>query len=89
MDPENQVSSDEVKNLRTSKEIESHLRWLDTFTSAALGILAVASGITPENVAEYKKNVDLFMVATGINIEGDFYNIDANKLKKLMYAIKH
>ena len=45
MDPENQVSSDEVKNLRTSKEIESHLRWLDTFTSAALGILAVASGI--------------------------------------------
>ena len=40
-----QNSSDEVKNLRTSKEIESHLRWLDTFTSAALGILAVASGI--------------------------------------------
>ncbi|CAI8381541.1 MAG: Uncharacterised protein [Oceanospirillaceae bacterium UBA2001] len=29
------------------------------------------------------------MVATGINIEGDFYNIDANKLKKLMFAIKH
>jgi len=51
--------------------------------------LAIASGITPENAAEYKKNVDLFMVATGINIEGDFYNIDANKLKKLMYAIKH
>ena len=51
--------------------------------------LAIASGITPENAGEYKKNVDLFMVATGINIEGDFYNIDANKLKKLMYTIKH
>ena len=45
MSSENQISSAEVKNLRTSKEIEDHLRFLETFTSAALGILAVASGI--------------------------------------------
>lgn len=42
---ENQNSSIEERNLRTSKEVEAHLRWLETFTSAALGILAVASGI--------------------------------------------
>jgi len=31
--------------LRTSKELEGHLAWLDTFTSAALGVLSIASGI--------------------------------------------
>lgn len=46
--------------------------------------LGVASGITPENAAEYMPEVDLFMVATGINHEGDFYNIDPSRLRKLM-----
>ena len=46
--------------------------------------LGVASGITPDNVAEYMQDVDLFMVATGINLEGDFYNIDPTKLQTLM-----
>ena len=50
--------------------------------------LAVASGINPENVNEYIKNVDLFMVATGINFNNDFYNIDPNKLNKLMNIIE-
>ena len=49
--------------------------------------LAVASGITPDNAGEYIDDVDLFMVATGINLDGDFYNIDPNKLKKLMNVI--
>ncbi|MDA8585043.1 hypothetical protein N9L47_02120 [Rhodobacteraceae bacterium] len=31
--------------LRHARDVESHLTWLDSFTSAALGILAVASGI--------------------------------------------
>jgi hypothetical protein len=31
--------------LRAAKELEGHLSWLDTFTSAALGVLATASGI--------------------------------------------
>ncbi|MDA9865240.1 hypothetical protein N9C96_01045 [bacterium] len=31
--------------LRHARDVETHLSWLDSFTSAALGILAVASGI--------------------------------------------
>ena len=49
--------------------------------------LAVASGITPENAKEYVQDVDLFMVATGINFDDDFYNIDSNKLIKLIKTI--
>ncbi|MCK0138115.1 BtpA/SgcQ family protein [Aliiroseovarius sp. F47248L] len=46
--------------------------------------LGLASGITPQNAAQYTDAVDLFMVATGINYEGDFYNIDPDRLKHLM-----
>lgn len=46
--------------------------------------LGLASGITPQNAAQYADAVDLFMVATGINFEGDFYNIDPDRLKHLM-----
>jgi len=46
--------------------------------------LGLASGITPENAEEYADAVDLFMVATGINHNGDFYNIDPERLKRLM-----
>ena len=45
--------------------------------------LAIASGITPENAREYA-DVDAFLVATGINKDGDFYNIDATRLAALM-----
>ncbi|MEC8109153.1 MAG: adenine phosphoribosyltransferase [Pseudomonadota bacterium] len=41
--------------------------------------IALASGITPENAADYAM-VDCFMVATGINITDDFYHIDPAKL---------
>ena len=58
---------------------------IDTFREhcgdTALGL---ASGITPENAAQYADAVDLFMVATGINHDGDFYNIDPERLKRLM-----
>jgi len=40
--------------------------------------LALASGITPDNA------VDAVLVATGINHNDDFYNIDPVKLAKLM-----
>ena len=47
---------------------------IDTFRKncgdTALGL---ASGITPENAAQYADAVDLFMVATGINFDGDCY----------------
>ena len=44
--------------------------------------MAVASGITPENVTAYHA-VDCFLVATGINREGDFYTIDPDRLRRL------
>ena len=39
------ITAEEAKGLRTAKELEAHLSWLDTFTPAALGVLAIASGI--------------------------------------------
>ncbi|MEM6615201.1 MAG: adenine phosphoribosyltransferase [Pseudomonadota bacterium] len=45
--------------------------------------LALASGVTPENAETYHE-VDAFLVATGINFEGDFYSIEAKRLAKLM-----
>lgn len=45
--------------------------------------IALASGITPEN-AEHYNDVDCFMVATGINCDGDFYTIDPARLRALL-----
>ncbi len=46
--------------------------------------LALASGITPENAARYGRDVDCFLVATGIAPPGDFYSIDPARLDALM-----
>ena len=46
--------------------------------------LALASGITPSNAGTYAADVDAFLVATGINHPGDFYNIDAARLRQLL-----
>lgn len=35
----------QAQGLRYARELEGHLGWLDSFTGAALGVLAVASGI--------------------------------------------
>ena len=45
--------------------------------------LALASGVTPENARSYA-DADAFLVATGINRSGDFYNIDPARLARLM-----
>ena len=45
--------------------------------------IALASGVTPDNASDYAM-VDCFMVATGINIANDFYNIDPAKLRLLI-----
>lgn len=45
--------------------------------------LALASGITPENAARYAE-VDAFMVATGINYDDNFYDIDPKRLRRLL-----
>jgi uncharacterized protein len=46
--------------------------------------LTLASGITIENAADYAADVDGFLVATGINHPGDFYNIDPARLRALL-----
>ena len=51
--------------------------------------LALASGITPENAARYGRDVDCFMVATGINTDGDFYNIDPARLDALLKVTRN
>ena len=45
--------------------------------------LAIASGISPRNANNYS-NVDCFMVATGINEPGNFYDINPARLAALM-----
>ena len=45
--------------------------------------IALASGITPANATDYAM-VDCFMVATGINITDDFYNIEPARLQSLI-----
>lgn len=45
--------------------------------------VAVASGITPENAKTFSA-ADCFIVATGINRPGDFYNIDPIRLANLI-----
>ena len=56
----------------------------DSIGSSTLGL---ASGITPENIDSYADLIDTCLVATGINLEGDFYNIDRNRLKKLLERV--
>ena len=46
--------------------------------------LAIASGVTPENAHHYVGKVDCIVVATGINEEGDFYNLNPVKLRALL-----
>lgn len=46
--------------------------------------LAIASGVTPDNVANYARDVDAILVATGINHDEDFYNIDRHRLRQLL-----
>ncbi|GGF57146.1 Predicted TIM-barrel enzyme [Mameliella alba] len=68
---------------------EADLSKIETFRSA-LGAapMALASGITPENAARYCDAVNCFLVATGINLPGDFYNIDPARLAALLSVIR-
>lgn len=45
--------------------------------------LALASGVTPENARRFAE-VDAFLVATGINLTDNFYDIDAVRLRDLL-----
>ena len=63
---------------------EADLGKIETFR-AAIGDrpMALASGISPDNAHDYA-DVDCFMVATGINEPGNFYDIDPTRLGALM-----
>lgn len=62
---------------------------IDAFrTGCADHPLALASGITLENAHAYASAVDCVLVATGVNIDGDFYNIDATKLRRLLAVMR-
>ncbi|MEM8553221.1 MAG: adenine phosphoribosyltransferase [Pseudomonadota bacterium] len=52
-------------------------------TAVGSTALALASGITPENANRYAE-VDCFMVATGINYDSNFYDIEPVRLRRLM-----
>ena len=49
--------------------------------------IALASGVTPENAIFFESLVDAFLVATGINISEDFYNIDTRRLERLVNTL--
>lgn len=68
---------------------EAELGKIDTFrTAIGEHAMALASGITPENAASYA-DVDCFMVATGINEPGNFYDIDPARLAALMRVTRN
>lgn len=50
--------------------------------------IAIASGVTPDNVAHYTADVDAILVATGINLTDDFYNIDPARLGTLLARVR-
>lgn len=50
--------------------------------------IALASGVTTGNAIKYAHDVDCFMVATGINLANDFYNIEPERLRRLMFITK-
>lgn len=54
---------------------------------AGNGALALASGVTPQNIGTYAPLVDAVLVATGVGRKGDFYNLDADLLQQLMERI--
>ena len=46
--------------------------------------LAVASGITPDNISDYAPLLDAILIATGINEDDDFYNINLQRLQTVL-----
>lgn len=48
--------------------------------------LAIASGITPENISQYLDMADCFLVATGVS--RTFCELDADRVKELVKAIE-
>ena len=73
---------------KKQREVEPKLYAKSGRLAARFMDVVVASGITQENAHLYADHVDLFMVATGVNIDNGLYNIDSNKLIKLIKIIE-
>jgi len=64
---------------------ETDLDKVDVFRKAInTSPLAIASGLTPENIHRYAADIDAALVATGINYPGDFYYIDPVRLRRFL-----
>lgn len=62
------------------------VRKISNMSAATGGCLAVASGMTPENVSNYVPFLSHILVSTGIGL--DEYRIDPQKLKALIESCK-
>lgn len=70
----------------TGTGIAADLGKIKAMSEAVDGNLAIASGITPENVMEYAPFLSHILVATGIS--QDEYRINPSKLKELLSKVK-
>ncbi len=82
------IAVDWMDVVTTSGVATGHEADLDKIASFRSGIgdapLGIASGITPENVSRYASDIDAMLVATGINVKDDFYNLDQQRLELLL-----
>lgn len=78
-----------VDVLTTSGDATGHAPQIEKLAILAEGFgdkVAVASGVTPDNVAPMLPYVSHILVSTGIS--SDFYTIDSEKCKKLVDVVK-
>ena len=50
--------------------------------------LGLASGVTPDNAANYTPYFDCFLVATGVSRPNDFYNFDPLRMRALVHIAR-
>jgi len=55
---------------------------------ASKNSLALASGLNPENLHKYKPHIEFAFVSTGVSVDGNFYELDIDKLNKFIAISK-
>ena len=85
-----QIASDLVDVITTSGDgtgVPASVEKIKTMKNAAPDSpLAIASGITPENVADYMPYADCFLVATGISV--CFNQLDVQRVRELVDVVR-
>ena len=86
------IAANYMDIVTTSGKVTGDAAPLDKIMDFRKGVksnaLAVASGISPDNVSRYRNHVDVILVATGINKPNDFYNIEPLQLRRLLAAAR-